>query len=138
MINVFQPTLGEEELAEVREVFDSAWIGRGSRTRAFEEAFAAHLGVCADRVTSVNSCTEGMFTAMELLDVGPGDEVVLPTVSFVGAANAIAARGGRRVFCDVDPRTLNPRVSDIEAKLSPATRAALVLHYGGAPGQVAD
>jgi dTDP-4-amino-4,6-dideoxygalactose transaminase len=138
MINVFQPTLGDEELAEVRAVFDSGWIGRGGRTREFEESFAAHLGVPADRVTAVNSCTEGVFTAMELLDVGRDDEVVLPTISFVGAANAVAARGARPVFCDVDPRTLNPRVSDIEAKLTRATKAVLLLHYGGAPGAVAD
>src|SRR3954454_14810224 len=100
MINVFQPTLGDEELAEVQAVFESAWIGRGNRTRGFEDEFAAHLGVGSELVTAVNSCTEGLFTAMELLDIRPGHEVVLPTVSFVGAANAIAACGARPVFCD--------------------------------------
>ena len=138
MINVFQPTLGDEELAEVQAVFESAWIGRGNRTRIFEDEFAAHLGVGSELVTAVNSCTEGLFTAMELLDIGPGHEVVLPTVSFVGAANAIAACGARPVFCDVDPRSLNPRSSDVEAKLTPATRAVVILHYGGAPGHVAE
>jgi len=138
MINVFQPTIGAEELAEVRAVFESGWTGRGSRTRAFEQGFADHLGVGAEHVTAVNSCTEGLFLAMELLEVGPGCEVVLPTVSFVGAANAIAARGGRPVFCDVDPRTLNPTVTDVEAKLTARTRAVVVLHYGGVPGQVAQ
>jgi aminotransferase len=138
MINVFQPTLGDEELAEVRAVFESAWVGRGSRTQAFEKAFAAHIGAAPDQVLAVNSCTEGLFLAMELLEVGAGDEVVLPTISFVGAANAIAARGGRPVFCDVDPATLNPTAADIAAALSPRTRAVMVLHYGGVPGRIAE
>lgn len=138
MINVFQPTLGEEELAAVRAVFESGWIGRGDRTRVFEQAFAAHLGVEPDQVTAVNSCTEGLFLAMELLDIGSGSEVVLPAMSFVGAANAVLARGGRPVFCDVDPHTLNPAVPDIAAKLTAQTRAVVVLHYGGFPGHIAD
>lgn len=136
MINVFQPSLGEEELSAVREVFDSCWIGRGPRVAELESSFAARLGVDRDRVTSVNSCTEATFLAMELLDVGPGDEVVLPTVTFVGTANAVAARGARPVFCDVDPRTLNATVHDVTAALTPATTAVLLLHYGGYPGDV--
>jgi aminotransferase len=136
MINVFQPTLGDAELAAVRDVFASGWIGRGPRTRAFEKSFGKHLGVGVEHVTSVNSCTEGLFLAMELLGLGAGDEVVLPTISFVGAANAVAARGARPVFCDVDPRTLNPGVDDIAACLSPRTRAVILLHYGGYPGEI--
>src|SRR5690606_2836429 len=67
-----------------------------------------------------------------------GDEVVLPTVSFVAAANAIAARGARPVFCDVDEATLNPTVADIEAVLTERTKAVMILHYGGRPGAVAE
>nr|AHE14547.1 TlmJ-like putative aminotransferase [uncultured bacterium] len=137
MINVFQPTLGEEELAAVRKVFDSGWIGRGPVTAEFEAGFARHLRSSPDQVVSLNSCTEGLFLAMELLAVGPGDEVVLPTVSWVGAANAVAARCGRPVFCDVDPRTLNATVDDVTAALTPRTRAVVLLHYGGHPGEVA-
>jgi aminotransferase len=136
LINVMQPCLGEQELAAVREVFESNWIGRGPQTAEFETRFADHLGVGRDHVTSVNSCTEATFIAMELLGVGPGDEVVLPTVSFVGVANAIAAHGARPVFCDVDPATLNPRLADIEGVLTPRTKAVVVLHYGGYPGEV--
>jgi dTDP-4-amino-4,6-dideoxygalactose transaminase len=138
MINVFQPTLGAQELAAVAEVFDSSWIGKGRRTAAFEAAFADHLGVAHDRVTSVSCCTEALFISMELAGVGPGTEVVLPTVSFVGAGNAVAARGARPVFCDVDPRTLAPTVSDVAAALGPRTRAVIVLHYGGYPGEVVE
>jgi aminotransferase len=138
MINVFQPSLGEAELAAVADVFASNWVGKGPRTAAFEAAFAGHLGVDAGRVTAVNSCTEATFIAMELAGVGPGTDVVLPTVSFVGAGNAVAARGGRPVFCDVDPRTLNPTADDVAAALTARTRAVVVLHYGGRPGDVAE
>ncbi|GAA2409434.1 aminotransferase class I/II-fold pyridoxal phosphate-dependent enzyme [Streptomyces glaucosporus] len=138
MINVVQPTLGERELAAVREVFESNWVGRGARTGEFEAAFARHLGVDPGHVTSTNSCTSATFIAMELLGVGPGDEVVLPTVSFVGVGNAIAARGARPVFCDVDEATLNPSAADVEAVLTERTKAVVILHYGGHPGAVAE
>jgi aminotransferase len=101
-------------------------------------AFGAHIAVGAEHLVAVNSCTEGLFLAMELLDIGPGDDVVLPTVSFVGAANAVASRGARPVFCDVDPRTLNPTVDDVAARITRRTRAVVVLHYGGHPGHVAE
>lgn len=138
MINVFQPSLGEEELDAVREVFATGWVGRGRRAEEFEAAFAAHLGVGREHVTSVNSCTEATFIAMSLAGVGPGTEVVIPSVSFVGAANAIAAHGARPVFCDVDPRTLNPTAGDVARAFGPSTRAVLLLHYGGHPGEAAE
>lgn len=138
MINVFQPTVGADELAAVAEVFESNWLGKGGRTAAFENSFADHLGVGHDRVTSVNSCTEALFLSMLLAGVGPGDDVVMPTVSFVGAGNAVAAHGGRPVFCEVDPRTLNPTVDDVEAVLTPQTKAVILLHYGGYPGSVVE
>jgi aminotransferase len=138
MINVFQPSLGERELAAVREVFESNWIGKGAQADAFESAFARHVGVGREHMTSVNSCTEAMFITMELAGIGPGDEVVLPTVSFVGAGNAVASRGATPVFCDVDPWSLNPSAADVEAVLSPRAKAVLILHYGSRPGDVVD
>jgi dTDP-4-amino-4,6-dideoxygalactose transaminase len=137
VIQLFRPTLGEEEVAAVSAVFESGWIGRGPGTEEFEQRFAAHLGVGGEHVKSIGSCTEALFLALELLELGSGDEVVIPTISFVGAANAIAARGARPVFCDVDRRTLNARIEDIEAKLTKRTKAVLPLHYGGFPGEIA-
>jgi dTDP-4-amino-4,6-dideoxygalactose transaminase len=136
MITIFQPTLGAEELAAVSEVFDSRWLGHGPRTAAFEAAFAEHLDVDPAGVVFLNSCTAGLFISIELLELGEGDEVVLPSISFVAAANAVAATGARPVFCDVDPYTLNPRRSDIEAAITDQTKAVLVLHYGGYPGEI--
>ncbi|XVQ84287.1 DegT/DnrJ/EryC1/StrS family aminotransferase [Microbispora siamensis] len=138
VINVVQPSLGERELAAVREVFESNWIGRGPRTGEFEAAFARHIGVGREHVTSANSCSSATFIAIELLGLGPGDEVVLPTVSFVAAGNAIAARGARPIFCDVDEATLNPSAADVEKAMTERTKAVIILHYGGYPGAVAE
>lgn len=137
MINVFQPTIGDEELAAVAEVFASNWLGHGPRTKEFEERFAAHLGIDPGHVLFINSATAGLFLATELLGIGPGDDVVMPSASFVAAGNAVASTGARLVFCDVDERTMNPTSAHIEQALTPDTKAVLILHYGGHPGEVA-
>jgi len=136
MINLFQPALGTEELAAVGQVFDSNWVGKGALTDQFESKFADHIGVERALVQNVSSCTEGLFQSMALLDIGPGDEVILPTISFVGAANAIVACGATPLFCDVDKRTLNPTARQIEEKITPKTKAVILLHYGGVPYQL--
>ncbi|GAA2795038.1 DegT/DnrJ/EryC1/StrS aminotransferase family protein [Crossiella cryophila] len=135
-INVFQPSLGAEEAAAVAEVFESNWLGYGARAAAFEAAFAAHLDVPAEQVFHINSATSGLFLAIELLGLGPGDDVVLPSAHFVAAGNAVAASGARPVFCDVDPHTMNPSAEHIAAALTPATKAVLTLHFGGQPGDI--
>lgn len=133
MINVMQPTLGKEELDRIAEVFDSNWIGKGKLVTEFEETYAKHLGSTPDRVLSTNCCSEGLFSSMYLLDIKPGDEVIVPTISFVGAGNAVCASGAKLVLCDVDPRTLNVRAQDIEKVITPKTKALLLLHFGGIP-----
>jgi aminotransferase len=133
VINIFQPTLGERELEAVGRVFESNWTGRGKLTGQFEERFAEHLGVSRSLVRSVGCCSEGLFQAIELLGLGQGDEVVVPSIGFVAMANAVHARGATAVFCDVDPRTLNATAATIEEKLTPRTRAVSILHYGGLP-----
>jgi aminotransferase len=137
MINLFQPQVGAEELNAIADVFEDRWLGHGPRTKAFEAAFAAHLGVDAEHVVFLNSGTAGLFLALESLDLARGDEVVLPSLSFVAAANAILTTGATPVFCDVDARTLNPTAEDVERALTDRTRAVVVLHYGGYPGEVA-
>ena len=131
MINVYQPSLGEEELNRIRDVFASNWLGKGKLTEEFEERFAGHLGVSRNRVLSTNCCSEGLFSSMKLMGIEPGDEVILPTISFVGAGNAVCAHGAKLVLCDVDKRTQNARAEDIEKVLTKRTKALLLLHYGG-------
>ncbi len=133
MINVFQPTVGAEELARIGEVFESNWLGKGKLVNEFEEKYAVHLGVNRDQVLTTNCCSEGLFSSMHMFNIGPGDEVILPTISFVGAGNAVCACGAKLVLCDVDPRTLNVRAEDIEPKITPNTKAILLIHFGGIP-----
>ena len=133
MINVMQPTLGKEELDRISEVFKSNWIGKGQLVTEFEQMYAKHLGSNPNQVLSTNCCSEGLFSSMYLLDIHPGDEVIVPTISFVGAGNAVCAAGAKLVLCDVDPRTLNVRAKDIEPLINSKTKALLLLHFGGIP-----
>lgn len=133
MINVMQPTLGKEELDRISEVFKSNWIGKGQLVTEFEQMYAKHLGSNPNQVLSTNCCSEGLFSSMYLMDIHPGDEVIVPTISFVGAGNAVCAAGAKLVLCDVDPRTLNVRAEDIEPLINPKTKALLLLHFGGIP-----
>ena len=132
-VQLFLPDTGPTEAAAAARVVASGWLGRGPETDGFEVEFAAHLGVSRDQLIALPSCTDGLFLAMEALELKPGDEVVLPTVSFVGAGQAILAAGARPGLCDVDPRSLNPAAEHIAAKLTPRTRAVVLLHYGGVP-----
>lgn len=133
MINVYQPQLGKEELEAVGKVFESNWLGKGKLTAQFEHDFAEHLSIDPSLVRSTNCCSEGLFLSMDMFDIGAGDEVILPTASFVGAANAIRHSGADIAFCDIDTRTLNVTAADIEKKITPKTKAILLMHYGGVP-----
>ncbi len=131
MINVFQPQLGQEEIDRISSVIYSNWLGKGKLTSEFESSFANHLGVNAKRIHSTNCCSEGLFSSMKIFDIGINDEVILPTISFVGAGNAVCASGAKMVLCDVDSRTLNVRAEDIEKKITNKTKAIMLLHYAG-------
>lgn len=131
MINVCQPQLGKEELSAIEKVFESNWLGKGKLTNQFENNFANHLGVDAAHVVSTNCCSEGLFLSMKIFDIHEGDEVILPTCSFVGAANAIKYCGAEIAFCDIDKRTLNTTAELIKQKITPKTKAIMLIHYGG-------
>ncbi|MDQ3403024.1 MAG: DegT/DnrJ/EryC1/StrS family aminotransferase [Actinomycetota bacterium] len=138
MINLFQPQVGDEELTALAEVIKSKWIGHGPRTTAFEAEFAAHIGAEPAQLIFLNSGTASLFLALEVLDLADGDEVVLPSVNFIAAANAVIACGAKPVFCDVDPRTFNPSLDEIKSRITPRTKAVIILHYGGYPGDVVN
>ncbi len=137
MINIYQPDVGSEELEAVGHVFESRWLGRGERTRRFTTEFAQRIGVSARNCITVNSCTEALFQIIELLflqgKVKVGDEVVLPSIHYVGAAHAAAYRGLSPVFCDVRPDTMNTTLPLLRESIGPRTRAVILLHYGGFP-----
>ncbi len=133
MVNVFQPCLGKEELERIKGVFESNWLGKGKINDEFEVGFANHLNVDRKHVFTTNCCSEGLFASMHMFNIGPGDEVIMPTISFVGSGNAVCACGAKLVLCDVDRRTLNVRASDIEEKVTANTKAIMLIHYGGVP-----
>ena len=131
-IQVFSPQISEADVLSVSDVLKSGWLGKGEKVQQFEANFAQYVG--ASQVVSINSCTEALFLAIELLDIFPGDEVIIPSIHFVGAAQAVIAKGAIPVFCDVDSRTLNTTLEMIEAHFHIGkTAAVILLHYGGVP-----
>ncbi|WP_448062722.1 DegT/DnrJ/EryC1/StrS family aminotransferase [Cellulomonas hominis] len=126
-----QPWLGEEEIAAVSEVIASGWVAQGPRVAAFETAFAAAMS--AEHAVATSSCTTALHLALIVAGIGPGDDVVLPSFSFVATANAAVYVGARPVFADVDRVTGNVTAAGVEAALTPATRAVIVVDQGGVP-----
>ena len=130
-VNVMQPWLGEEEIAAVTEVLRSGWVAQGPRVAAFEQAFAAR--VQSRTGVAVSSCTTGLHLALVVAGVGPGDDVVLPSFSFIATANAATYVGARPVFADVDLTTGNVTAETVERALTPRTRAVIAVDQGGVP-----
>lgn len=137
-INVFQPKLGLRELNAIRKVFKSNWLGKGEVTNKFESKWAEHISAPSENVLTTNSCTEALFSSLKILDLNQNDEVIIPTISFIGAANAVLSNGCKLVLCDVDPRSLNVRLCDIKKVFTNRTRAIIVLHYGGIPCDIQE
>lgn len=137
MIPVFSPTLGQSELLAIADSFQSGWLGKGQKVDEFEAAWANHINSNSANVVSINSCTEALFQAVQLLGIGPGDEVIIPTIHFIGAAQAVLSMGATPVFCDVNSRTLNATVEHIQARITNRTKAVILNHYGGVPCDMA-
>ena len=124
------PDIGEEEIAAVVECLRSGWVTTGPKTRQFEHDFAAYLGGAVETI-SVNSATAGLHLALEALGIGPGDEVIVPTLTFTATAEVVRYLGAQPVFVDADPRTLNLDLAAVEAAIGPHTRAIIPVHYAG-------
>jgi dTDP-4-amino-4,6-dideoxygalactose transaminase len=129
MIKVSQGILGPEELAAVREAFDYGYFGHAHTVIAFENALKVYLG--APDVVAVNSGTSALHLALDALGIGHGDEVIVPSLTFVSAFQAIAMTGALPVACDVDGDTLLMDVDDAESRITPRTKALMPVHYGG-------
>jgi len=134
VIPVMRPLLGEEEAAAAAETVRSGWVAQGPRVAEFERAFAAHVG--AGHGVAVSSCTTGLHLLLHLLGTGAGDEVVVPSLSFIATANAVRYTGATPVFADVDPDTANLTPSTVEPVLTERTRAVMAVHQGGVPADV--
>jgi dTDP-4-amino-4,6-dideoxygalactose transaminase len=126
------PDIGEEEIAEVVACLRSGWVTTGPKTRQFEQEFGAYLGGGVETI-SVNSATAGLHLALEALGIGPGDEVIVPTLTFTATAEVVRYLGAQPVFVDADPRTLNIDPAAIAAAIGARTRAIIPVHYAGLP-----
>jgi dTDP-4-amino-4,6-dideoxygalactose transaminase len=125
-----RPWIDEREAAAAAAaVRDELLIGAGAIGTRVEQQLARLLRV--DRALLVNSCTSAIEASVVLAGVEPGDEVILPSFTFVSCANAVVRAGGRPVFADIDPATLNLDPDDVAARITPRTRAIMVVHYAG-------
>ncbi len=130
MLNVAEPCLGADEKAALLDVIDSGWITMGKKVRQFEQAFAMlHK---AEDVIAVSSCTAGLHLIMHGLGLGPGDEVLVPAMTFVATPNCVLYVGATPVFVDIESSDV-PLMSleDAAEKCNAKTKAIILVHYGG-------
>jgi dTDP-4-amino-4,6-dideoxygalactose transaminase len=130
-INVMQPWLGEEEVAAVTEVLRSGWVAQGPRVKEFEDRFAVRMQ--SPYAVAVSSCTTALHLALYVAGVGAGDEVVVPSFSFIATTNAVRYVGADPVFADVDPITGNITADTIAPHLTARTKAVIAVDQGGVP-----
>ena len=130
-INIMRPWLGADEVAAVAAAIESGWIAQGPRVAEFEAKFADAVG--ADHAVAVSSCTTALHLALVVAGVRPGDDVVVPSLSFIATTNAVTYVGANPVFADVDAATANLTPESIEALLTPRTTAVILVHQGGIP-----
>ena len=135
LIPIMRPWLGRPEAEAAAAAVASGWVAQGPRVAEFERAVADRVG--AAECVAVSSCTAALHLSLVALGVGPGDEVVVPSLSFIATANVARYVGSMPVFADVDPATQNLTRKTIERVLSPATRAVILVHQGGMPADVA-
>lgn len=119
----------------VLAVLRSGWITSGPKMVELEEGLSTYLG-CKVQVIAVNSCTVGLHLALEALGIGPGDEVLVPTMTFTATAEVVRYLGAMPVFVDIDEKTLNVDLVDAEQRLTPRTKMIMPVHFGGLPCDV--
>jgi dTDP-4-amino-4,6-dideoxygalactose transaminase len=125
------PLIEQPEIDEVVAALKSGWIGTGPRVKQFEEMFRAYKGV--DFAMALNSCTAALHLSMIAIGIKAGDEVILPTMTFSGTANAVIHVGATPVFADCQRDTMNIDPKDIEKIITPKTKAIIPVHFAGRP-----
>src|SRR6478609_3605692 len=130
MLLVSEPMLGLDEKTALVEVIESGWVTMGDRVREFEQAFARMHE--ADDSIAVGSCTAALHLILHALGIGPGDEVLVPSLTFVATANSVLYVGARPVFVDIESADV-PLMSleEAKAKCTERTRAVILVHFAG-------
>jgi dTDP-4-amino-4,6-dideoxygalactose transaminase len=129
-----RPYLTGSEGAAVAEVIASGWVSQGPRVREFEQAFAARVG--APEAVATSNCTTALHLALFASGVGPGDEVIVPSLSFIATANSVWHCGATPVFADIDPRTYNLDPAAAERAITSRTKAIMPVHQVGLPADM--
>ena len=133
-IPITKPDLGEEEKQLISQVIESGWVSQGPKVAEFEEIFARYVG--ARHAVATTSCTTALHAALSVSGIGPGDEVIVPSLSFIATANSVLYCGATPVFVDVDPETCNIDVQKIEETVTRKTRAIMPVHQMGLPADL--
>src|SRR5438309_9090084 len=128
-IPITKPSLGEEEARAPYESIRSGWVTQGPKVAAFEKAVASYVG--ARHGIATTSCTTGLHLALASIGVGRGDEVIVPSFTFIASANAVLYTGADVVFCDIDARTFNVDPSDVEKRITKRTKAIMPIDQIG-------
>lgn len=126
----FRPSIGENEIAAVTDCLRSGWLTTGPKTAAFEKAFTDFLGGDVESV-AVNSATAALHLGLEALGVGPGDEVIVPTLTFTATAEVVRYLGAHPVLVDIDSETLCIDTDGVEAAITPRTKVIMPVHFAG-------
>jgi UDP-4-amino-4-deoxy-L-arabinose-oxoglutarate aminotransferase len=129
-----RPSIGNAEINNVVSCLKSGWITTGAKCQEFEAGFCKLTG--AKQAIALNSATAGMHLTLSALDIGAGDEVITPSLTFASTINMIALRGATPVFVDIDYGTLNINAALIEEKITPQTKAIIPVHFAGAPADM--
>lgn len=128
-IPISLPVTGEEEWQALKEPLTTGWLTAGPKVRAFEEAFAERHQV--KYAVAVTSATTALHLALVALDIKAGDEVIVPAFTWVSTANVVLYQGAKVVFCDIDPLTFNIDPKKLAEKITPKTKAIMVVHLFG-------
>lgn len=130
IVPFFRPSIGEEEISAVVESLRSGWLTTGPQTAAFEAEFGALMGDGVYAI-AVNSATAALHLGLEALGVGPGDEVIVPTMTFTATAEVIRYLGATPVFIDINPATICVDVDTVAAAITPKTKVLMPVHFTG-------
>jgi perosamine synthetase len=141
-ISLASPNIGEEEAKAAYDVVKSGWLNEGKKVECFEKDFAEFIGI--KHAIAFFNGTVALHSVLAALKLGPGDEVIVPSFTFISTANSVIFTGAKPVFADIDQKTFNISPDDVNEKISPRTRAIIPVHYGGLAadmkplGEIAD
>lgn len=130
-IPITKPVFDKEEEKSVIETLRSGWVAQGPKVAEFESLVAGYTG--SDYAVATTSATTALFLSLHLLEIGPGDEVVVPSFSFIATANVVVHAGAKPVFVDIDPRTYNINPTEIEKLITKRTKAIIPVDQVGLP-----